>query len=96
MKKPPSALLLSLALAIVGCGKPVDPAELIAKLTALNERTCACKDVACVEAASLEHGKLQDDVHKVEKDKETLSKLAELQIKHNDCVEQSMAAQGFK
>ena len=43
-------LLFACALT-VGCEKPVDANDLMAKMTAANERTCACRDQACMEAS---------------------------------------------
>lgn len=94
-----NTLLMTLALSAAGCGnaKSADPAEVIAKLTAINERTCACKDMACMQSTEKEHAKMQEEVRAVDKnDKAVLSKLAELEVAHNTCVEQAMAAQGHK
>lgn len=96
MTKFRTALSLLLVLAPIGCGEAIDAADLIKKLTEINERTCACKDVACVETASKDRSLLEDSVHRVKKDSELLSKFSELQVKHNDCVVQAMAAQGYK
>jgi seryl-tRNA(Sec) selenium transferase len=92
-----NALLLSLALSACGNSKSADPAAVIAKYTAINEKTCACKDVPCVEAATKEHALVMQDVQQVDKNnKDVLSKLADLQIEHNKCVNQAMAAAGHK
>jgi len=96
MKKLRNALLLPLALSTIGCEEPVDSSELIGKLTALNERVCACKDVACVEEGEKEHALLSQSVHKVKKDRELTSKFAELNVAHSQCVQKAMAALGHK
>ena len=89
--------LLPLIMLVAGAacgGRSVDPAELATKLGAVNDRMCACKDMACVQATEQEHAPLAATVAEFKKDQETNSKFAALEVSFNDCVKQAMAAQG--
>ena len=89
------ALLLSFGHAALGCEGSPDANDVLAKHTALNARTCACKDVECVKAGEQEFSALQPTIAKVKKDEATLSKFAELRNAHYTCVKTAMASLGF-
>jgi hypothetical protein len=85
-----------LLLAVMGCEKSPDPNELMTKMSAVNDRTCACRDQACIEAAERDFAMLQSEMHKVKKDQDLNSKFAALITAHNACVVSSMRAQGHQ
>ena len=87
--------LLATLLAM-GCEKSPDPNELMAKMSAVNDRTCACKDQACIGAAERDFEALQPEMNKVKKDRDLNSKFAALITAHNACVVNSMKAQGHQ
>lgn len=78
------------------CGDKVDLSKVYGEIEANNQKTCECKDPACVEAATNEHGKLMAKVAGVDKDRDATSKLAELTTKNAECVTKVMAAAGKK
>lgn len=80
----------------VGCGRSVDLTKIYADLQAANDRTCACHDDACVDAADKEYAKVLSTVHGIAKDTEAIRKIGELQVKHNECVKKAMAGMGKK
>ena len=79
-----------------GCGEGADFTKVYAELEANIDKTCACKDAACVQLADGERGKIMAKLEDAKGDPEVAKKLADLSVKHGECVVKAMGAAGHK